>query len=207
MIENQIIPRMLTELIIYLGIGAVTGVLAGLFGIGGGTVIVPALILTLTLQGVSPEVSTHIAIGTSLAAISMTSLSSVYAHQQRGVVRWSLVVQLAPAVCIGVWLGAAFASQQSAALLQKSFGVFLVLIALQLFFSLQPHEQAERPLAWPAMWGGGAVIGFLSALFGIGGGSLSVPAQFPIHGKVGRITCCPQAVPVLCTGQLLPVLQ
>lgn len=166
---------MLTELLIYLGVGAVTGVLAGLFGIGGGTIIVPALILSLTVQGVSPEISTHIAIGTSLAAIGMTALSSVFSHHQRGAVRWSLVAQLAPAVCVGVWFGAAFASQLGAGVLQKCFGVFLVLIALQLFFSVQPQQQAERSLPWPAMWGGGAVIGFLSALFGIGGGSLSVP--------------------------------
>lgn len=166
---------MLTELLIYLGIGTITGVLAGLFGIGGGTIIVPALILTLTLQKVSSDVSTHIAIGTSLAAIAMTALSSVYSHHQRGAVRWPLVAQLAPAVCVGVWFGAAFASRQSATVLQKCFGVFLVLIALQMFFSLQPHKQAERSMPWPAMWGGGAVIGFLSALFGIGGGSLSVP--------------------------------
>ena len=175
MAENQIITRMLTELIIYLFIGAVTGVLAGLFGIGGGTIIVPALILTLTLQGVSPDVSTHIAIGTSLAAISMTSLSSVYSHHLRGAVRWPLVVQLVPGVCIGVWLGAALASQLSGVVLQKCFGVFLVAIALQLFFALQPHRQAEQSLPWFGMWGSGAVIGFLSALFGIGGGSLSVP--------------------------------
>ena len=173
--ETQIIPRMLTELLIYLGIGTITGVLAGLFGIGGGTIIVPALILTLTLQKVSTEVSTHIAIGTSLAAIAMTALSSVYSHHQRGAVRWSLVAQLAPAVCLGVWFGAEFASQLSGTVLQKCFGVFLLAIALQLFFSLQPQQQAERALPWPVMSGGGAVIGFLSALFGIGGGSLTVP--------------------------------
>lgn len=167
-------------LLIYLFVGAITGVLAGLFGIGGGTIIVPALILTLTWQGVSPEVSTHIAIGTSLAAISVTSLSSIYAHQQRGAVEWKLVWQLTPGVCVGVWLGALLASHLSGAMLQIGFGIFLLAIAGQMFFSLQPSAQSStttsaRLPSLPALWGAGSVIGGLSALFGIGGGSLTVP--------------------------------
>lgn len=165
---------MLTDLFIYLLVGSCTGVLAGLFGIGGGTIIVPAMILTLGWQGVPVEVITHLAIGTSLAAISMTSVSSIYAHHQRAAVQWPLVWQLAPGVCVGVWLGAEFASQLSGPVLQRCFATFMVLIALQMLFNLQPpagKESMPRPLLWSA----GGVIGFLSALFGIGGGSLSVP--------------------------------
>lgn len=167
---------MLALLLLYLLIGACSGVLAGLFGVGGGTVIVPALILTLAWQGVSPEVATHIAIGTSLAAISVTSLSSIHAHQQRGAVDWPTVARLAPGLCIGVWLGALLASVLSGSLLQLCFGVFLVAISLQLFFNLQPASGSPRTLpAWPGLVGAGSLIGALSALFGIGGGSLTVP--------------------------------
>lgn len=165
----------MTYLLIYLLVGAVTGVLAGLFGIGGGTIIVPAIILTLHWQGVSAEVYTHIAIGTSLAAISMTSLSSIYAHHRRGAVRWPLAGQLVGGVCVGVWLGAAFASGLSGAVLQFCFGVFLLAVAIQLFFSLQPQRQQEQLWPLPLMLPSGGVIGFLSSLFGIGGGSLTVP--------------------------------
>jgi uncharacterized membrane protein YfcA len=163
-------------LLVYLLVGAVTGVLAGLFGVGGGTVIVPALILTLAWQGVSPEVLTHMAIGTSLAAISITSLSSIYAHQQRAAVNWHHVWQLTPGVCVGVWAGAMLASQLSGITLQICFGVFLLAISLQMYFGLQPASKstADFPPA-PVMLAAGTVIGGLSALFGIGGGSLTVP--------------------------------
>lgn len=168
---------MLTYLIIYLLIGSFTGVLAGLFGVGGGTIIVPALIFTLTMQGVATDVSTHIAIGTSLAAISVTSLSSIYAHHQRGAVLWPVVWQLVPGVCVGVWFGAAIASHLSANVLQNCFGVFLILIALQMEFNVQFGSAREQQMlpGRTALLGTGSVIGLLSAIFGIGGGSLTVP--------------------------------
>jgi len=168
---------MLTDLILYLLIGSFTGVLAGLFGVGGGTIIVPALILTLTAQGVSTIVLTHIAIGTSLAAISVTSISSIQAHHQRNAVLWPVARQLVPGVCVGVWAGAAIASHLSGAVLQKSFGVFLVLIAMQMGLNLQPRLQAETAVLpkLGLLWITGTVIGLLSAVFGIGGGSLTVP--------------------------------
>lgn len=163
-------------LLIYLLVGAVTGVLAGLFGVGGGTVIVPALILTLAWQGVSPEVATHIAIGTSLTAISVTSLSSIYVHHQRRAVDWHHVWQLTPGVCVGVWCGAVLASKLSGATLQIFFGVLLLAISAQMFFNLQPAGRTSPKLPpAPVLFGAGTVIGGLSALFGIGGGSLTVP--------------------------------
>lgn len=166
---------MLITLLVYLLIGACTGVLAGLFGVGGGTVIVPALILVLTWQGVSAAVLTHMAIGTSLAAISITSLSSLYAHQQRGAVDWPTVARLTPGLCVGVWLGARLASELSGGVLQLGFGLFLVAVSLQLFFDLQPAGKAKTLPPWPGLLAVGSVIGTLSALFGIGGGSLTVP--------------------------------
>jgi len=167
---------MLTYLIIYLLIGSFTGVLAGLFGVGGGVIIVPTLIMTLGLQGVSADVVTHIAIGTSLAAISITSISSIQAHHQRGAVLWTVAWQLVPGVCIGVWLGAGIASHLSGAVLQKSFGIFLILIAVQMLSGLQPQVQDEMALPKRSIfWLAGILIGLLSAIFGIGGGSLTVP--------------------------------
>jgi len=169
---------MLTDLILYLLIGSFTGVLAGLFGVGGGTIIVPAMILTLTAQGVSAVVLTHIAIGTSLAAISVTSISSVHAHHQRQAVLWPTAWQLVPGVCVGVWTGATIASHLSGTVLQKSFGVFLVVIAVQMGLNLQPRSHAGESAVMPkrpVLWITGGIIGLLSAVFGIGGGSLTVP--------------------------------
>jgi uncharacterized membrane protein YfcA len=169
---------MLTQLAQYLLLGALTGVLAGLFGVGGGIIMVPALIVLFTAQGVSPDVLTHVAIGSSLATISFTSLSSVRAHHRRSAVRWPLVLRLAPGVCAGVWSGAAIAHHLSGASLQKGFGVFLVLIATQMLLQKTPRKpeaMAERLPSLPLMGAAGIVIGLLSAFFGIGGGSLTVP--------------------------------
>jgi uncharacterized membrane protein YfcA len=169
---------MLTQLALYLLLGALTGVLAGLFGVGGGVIIVPSLIVMFTAQGVPPDVLTHLAIGSSLATISFTSLSSVRAHHRRGAVRWPFVLRLAPGVCVGVWSGAAIAHHLSGASLQKGFAIFLVLIATQMLLQKMPRESAnvaERLPSLPLTGCAGMVIGLLSAFFGIGGGSLTVP--------------------------------
>ena len=85
----------------YLAVGSVAGLVSGLFGLGGGTVIVPTLLLVFAAQGVSPEIATHMAIATSLACISVTSVSSIYTHYQKGAVKWSLLKSFIPGVVVG----------------------------------------------------------------------------------------------------------
>src|SRR5690554_7023714 len=101
------------EFIIYLVLGAFAGVLAGLFGVGGGMIIVPVLVYSFALQGFAPDVLTHMAVGTSLATIAFTSLSSVRAHHKLGSVRWALVVWLALGIIGGCVLGALTAAARS----------------------------------------------------------------------------------------------
>src|SRR5512145_2138311 len=93
----------------YLLVGVVAGVLAGMLGVGGGLVIVPVLVYLFTLQGFDGSVIMHLAIGTSLATIVLTSLSSIRAHHQRGAVLWPVVGRLTPGIIAGAWLGAAVA--------------------------------------------------------------------------------------------------
>ena len=97
------------EWFIYLFIGAASGMLAGLFGVGGGVIVVPALIMLFTHLGMGADWVPHLAVGTSLAAIIGTGLASTAAHHRRGAVRWDLAVRLAPGLVIGAWLGAALA--------------------------------------------------------------------------------------------------
>ncbi|HCJ30959.1 MAG TPA: hypothetical protein DHV63_17090, partial [Pseudomonas sp.] len=80
------------EFALYLVLGGCAGVLAGLFGVGGGMVIVPVLVFSFTMQGFDPLVLTHLAVGTSLATIVFTSLNSIRAHHRRGAVQWSVVL-------------------------------------------------------------------------------------------------------------------
>lgn len=159
---------------VYLAVGCVAGVLAGLFGVGGGTIIVPALLLCFQVQGVPLSVQTHLAIGTSLATIVLTSISSTLAHHKAGAVRWPLVGWLTPGIALGVWVGAYFAAMLSGAQLQQFFGIFALFVAVQMWFNWQPKGKTQVPGPVGLSTAGG-VIGLASAFFGIGGGSLTVP--------------------------------
>jgi uncharacterized membrane protein YfcA len=176
------VEQLLLEFLAYAIVGVITGVLAGLFGIGGGAIIVPVLIVSFTLQGLSPEVLTHLAIGTSLAVITLTASSSVWAHHGHGAIRWPLFWKLTPAIVLGVWGGALFAAHLNGPVLQKCFGGFLILVAVQMYSDWHPggHDVDKTEEALPGVAGlglAGLLIGSVSALFGIGGGSLSLRMQ------------------------------
>ena len=159
---------------IYLLIGAFAGLVAGLFGVGGGLIIVPILILSFTLQGLSTDVLTHLAIGTSLATIIVTSLSSVMAHHGKGAVDWDVFMKMAPGIVLGAWLGSLTADHLSGTVLQLLIGCLAILVALKMIFGLQTNSSGTLP-GPPMLFVSGGVIGWVSTIFGIGGGSLSVP--------------------------------
>ncbi len=164
----------MVEWLSYLATGAFAGVLAGLLGVGGGLVIVPILALSFAAQGVAAEVQMHLAIGTSLATIIFTSLSSVAAHHRRGAVGWPVFRRLAPGITLGALLGALLARWLPALSLRYLFGVFELLVAIQMAFSLKPAPHRRLPGRW-GMSVVGTLIGGVSALLGIGGGTLTVP--------------------------------
>lgn len=161
-------------LLIYVAIGAIAGVLAGLLGVGGGLVIVPALLVAFHLEQVSDVVAMHLAIGTSLATIILTSISSLYAHHRRGAVAWSTFRCLTPGVVIGTLIGAVVAKWLPGATLRTFFAVFELLVAVQMWFGWRPSAQSERA-SMQAPNAAGAVIGMVSSLVGIGGGTMTVP--------------------------------
>lgn len=165
---------MLLSIALYLLFGAFSGLVAGLFGVGGGAVIVPILIYAFSAQAFPPEFSTHMAIGTSLAIISFTSLSSVRTHHNNGFVLWPYVRIMAPALLVGVAIGVYTVVQIPGPVLQWIIGSFLCLVAVQMAFNLMPEGQEKKPSAL-ALAGAGSGIGWVSALFGIGGGTLTVP--------------------------------
>jgi uncharacterized membrane protein YfcA len=172
-----------------LGAGAAGGLLAGLLGVGGGIVVVPALDLALTMAGVEPAVALHVAVATSMATIVPTSISSSRSHAKRGAVdgevirRWSL-----PTVA-GALAGALLASRVDARVLSGVFGTVALLAALKMLLPLDRvvlHDGLPRGPAGAAI---PATIGAVSAMMGIGGGTLSVPAMtlcgVPVHKAVG----------------------
>jgi uncharacterized membrane protein YfcA len=181
----------------------VAGLTAGLFGVGGGLVIVPSLVFCFTLMGFSADTLTQMAVGTSLATIVVTSISSVRAHQLLKNVRWPLFWSLTPGIICGVYLGAQTAANTAGPLLQLMFGVFAVVMALQMGLNFRPSAARELP-GRIGLGLVGAVVGFVSALFGIGGGSLTVPfmswCNVRMQEAVGTAAAC--GLPIALAGAL-----
>ena len=165
---------MLQDLVFYLLGGAAAGVLSGLFGVGGGTILVPVLLLLFGHSGIPEALWMHMALGTSLAVIMLNSISSARAHQRHGAIRWDVFKLLAPGVMAGALAGAWVAEQLSSLTLAVIFAVFLVLIGLQMLTAKQSKPQRSVP-GTGGLLGAGGIIGCISALVGIGGGSLTVP--------------------------------
>lgn len=162
------------EFALYLLLGAAAGVLAGLFGVGGGLIIVPVLVFSFSSQGFAPEILTHLAVGTSLATIVFTSINSIREHHRRGAVQWNLVRWLTPGILGGAAVGGVTAALINGPILQKIIGIFAICIAIQLALNLTPKAARPQPQR-PELIAAGSVIGWASAIFGIGGGSLTVP--------------------------------
>ncbi len=162
------------EFALYLLLGAAAGVLAGLFGVGGGMIIVPVLVFSFSAQGFAPEVLTHLAVGTSLATIVFTSINSIREHHRRGAVQWQLFRWLTPGILAGAAVGGLTAALINGPILQKIIGVFAICIAIQLALNLTPKAAGPQPKR-PELIVAGGIIGWASAIFGIGGGSLTVP--------------------------------
>jgi uncharacterized membrane protein YfcA len=187
----------------YLCLGLFAGFIAGLLGVGGGLIIVPALIWLFAIQGISPEVQPHLALGTSLASILFTSLSSVRAHNRHGAVDWTTFIRIAPGILSGSLLGAWLASLVSARPLKIFFVMFLFFAATQMALNFKPKPHREMP-GKLGLIGVGGIIGAVSSWVGIGGGTLSVPFQawcnVPLHRAIG--TSAAIGFPIALAGAL-----
>ena len=191
------------SLLIYLLTGAIAGILAGLFGVGGGMVMVPALALVLPGQGVPAAVTMQVAVATSLAVISATSISSMLSHHRHGAVLWPVVRHLGIGLVLGSVGGAFIADRLPSRTLAIIVGAGALLVALQLFLDYQPPPRRRLP-GRGALVAVGSVIGALSSLVGIGGGSLTVPylslCNIDIRKAVGTAAAC--GVPIAWAGAL-----
>jgi uncharacterized membrane protein YfcA len=158
-----------------LSIGAVAGIMAGLLGIGGGLIIVPVLFaLFLSTGQADTSVAMHVSIGTSLATIVLTSISSILAHQKHRAILWQVVIRITPAILLGGLAGALIAGILPGSVLRIGFAVFLLLVAVQMLIGRAPSSHRSLP-GFAGMSVVGSVIGAISAIMGIGGGTMSVP--------------------------------
>lgn len=170
------------------GAGVLAGLTAGLFGVGGGTVMVPALFYAFAVLGVGGEADLHVAVGTSLAVIIATSIRSLRAHRGHGAVDEVVLKTWTPWVALGGLVGAAVAGVASMGALGVVYAACLILVAFQM--GVLP-ERFVLARALPRRWGRrviGTVIGLLSAMMGVGGGSLGGMVMTlcgrPIHQAV-----------------------
>lgn len=158
----------------YLLLGVVAGFLAGLFGVGGGLVLVPVLLLMFDAQQFAPEHIMHLALGTSMATIIFTSLASMRKHHQLGAVNWQVVRNITPGILLGTAIGALTASNIPAQGLGVFFVMFVYFAATQILIDKRPHASRQLP-GITGMTSFGAVTGWISSLVSIGGGTLVVP--------------------------------
>jgi len=178
----------MTVWLMYIALGAFAGILAGMLGVGGGVIIVPVLTFIFTAEHLPDAHILHLALGTSLASIMFTSVSSLRAHHLRGAVDWFVVRRISFGIVVGTFAGSWVAAQLSTRFLKVFFVVFLYYVAIQMLLNIKPKPHRQLPGS-AAMFGIGGFIGAISSLVGIGGGSMSVPfliwCNVAIHRAIG----------------------
>ncbi|UOG92722.1 MAG: sulfite exporter TauE/SafE family protein [Candidatus Thiothrix sulfatifontis] len=161
-------------LVSFLALGLVVGFAAGLLGIGGGGIMVPVLTALLVAQGFPTEHVVHVALATSMAAIVPTALASMRAHHAKQAVQWAVVQRITPGILLGTFAATFLATVLSTLSLAWFFAAFMAYVAVQMWLNIKPKPHRELP-GMAGLSVAGLVIGGVSALVAIGGGSLSVP--------------------------------
>ena len=164
----------LQTILSFMLLGAVVGFMAGLLGIGGGGIMVPVLTSLFLARNVPLADVMHIALGTSMASIIVTSGASMIAHHQHQGVIWELVKKITPGVVLGTIFATYWVSILPAKILAIFFSVFMAYVSVQMFLNFQPKPERKLPGTLSIGFVGGG-IGVISALVAIGGGTLTVP--------------------------------
>lgn len=167
------------DVMLFAVLGLTAGTLAGLFGIGGGMVIVPGLFYLFRVLDMPHEGLMHLAAGSSMCIMVFTSASSAWAHHLKGDVQWPIFGRIIPAIAIGVTSGKLLANRLNTEVLELIFGLFLLFAALKILLNWFPKpENPGEPSNWLTN-SVGLVLGLKSGVLGIGGGAISVP--FLLH--------------------------
>ena len=184
-------------------LGAVAGLMAGLFGIGGGLIIVPVLAMLFAAQGFPAELVMIMSVATSLATIVLTSVFSVLAHHRLDSVLWAKVLALGPGIMVGAAVGSVVADHISGGVLRFIFTIYLLGVGVQMALQLKPKPGQQKPSKEMDLVVSG-LIGLLSSLLGIGGGTLIVPFlvhyQTPMRNAVAIASAC--GLPIAIVGTI-----
>ncbi len=177
----------------FLMLGFLTGLLSGILGIGGGSIIVPTLIYLFTLQNFDPNIVMHLAAGTSLASIIFSSLTTAYTHHRYGTIVWPMVYDLLPGIISGAIIGGLSASYFPTYLLKTIFAYFLIFLGLRMLFTFKPRHDQSIP-SRSNLIVVGFIVGVISSLLGVGGGGLLIPyltrSHLPMRNAAGTAIVC-----------------
>ena len=190
------------SIILFILLGAFSGFLAGLLGVGGGLIIVPVL-LYLLAPSIDQSILMHTSIGTALAAIVFTSISSLYAHHRHGAILWRNFLKLTPTILLGSYSGAILAKYLSFDFLRVFFALFEITVALIMWFGVSASTHADNLSRW--VWSvTGYVIGLVSAMVGIGGGTMTTPFLVYNNVKIKNAIATSAAVgmPIAIAGSI-----
>ncbi len=183
--ETALVLQMLALL---AAIGAFAGVLAGLLGVGGGIILVPAFYFAFQTLGYDGPDLMQMCLATSLATIIVTSVRTVHSHNKKGAVEWDILRTWAPGIVVGAVLGVLVVAQLRSSTLQAIFGCLALIVGLYLGFGRKDWRLGTQMPAGIPRAIASPFIGFLSVLMGIGGGSFGVPLMtlfgVPIHRAV-----------------------
>ena len=165
---------MIAEFVVFAVVGIVTGTMAGLFGVGGGLIIVPVMHFIMTSNGLEESLAMPLSIGTALACIIVTSSSAAYSHYQKGSLSLKRFSQLTVGMLVGAGFGASFVINVDTEILKIMLAIFVSIMAFRLFINIKmPKAKKEPNFLFFSFLGG--LIGYVSSIFGIGGGIFSVP--------------------------------
>ena len=194
--------------------GLVSGLVAGLLGVGGGIVLVPVLYHLFGLGGIDAESRMHLAVGTSLATVVFTATRSALAHRALGALDGPLLRAWGPPAAVGAGLGAALAPQLGDHQLSGVFASVALGVALHMAFGRETWRLAQQPPRGAGRYALGSLVGGLSVLMGLGGGTLGVPifslVGVPLHRAVGTaaglgvLIAVPGVVGFLLSGHDVP---
>lgn len=168
--------------LLLLAIGGFAGVLAGLLGVGGGIVLVPAFFYVFSSMGYGSEQLMQVCLATSLATIIVTSARSVLSHHKKGAVDWEILRSWAPGIVIGAVIGVLVASGLRSTVLQAVFGFLALIVGAYLGFGRADWRLSDEMPRGVKRTVLSPFLGFLSVLMGIGGGSFGVPVM-TLHGR------------------------
>ena len=193
----------LETIVYFLLLGSFVGVISGLFGIGGGGIIFPVLTTIFLAHGIDERNVVHMALGTSMAIIIITSISSIKAQQKKKAIVWGVVKMMTPGILVGTYLATFIASKLDSFYLSLIFAVFMFYSAIQMFVGKKPKPDTKVFSNKTHFFSGG-IIGALSSLVSIGGGILSVPYLLAQNVNIKNAIATSSAIglPIALSGTL-----